>query len=181
MRRAQDKKHRCSYCHKFSSDSSTALHKHVTHAPQCFAKMMQEVHEELDKGGPSSDPPASSLDPSLPADQPPLPFANHAAPPSPQHLPQSPKSPKAYVEEEHEEPNTRWVEEYYAEAQAGASLGKCRTEFEERASTAKALGRTPWYPFESREDWEIGSWLLTAGLSRKEVDNFLALRAVRKK
>lgn len=35
-----------------------------------------------------------------------------------------------------------------------------------------------YYPFASRDDWEIGSWLLQSGLSMKAIDKFLSLRLV---
>ena len=36
-----------------------------------------------------------------------------------------------------------------------------------------------YYPFTSRQDWELGSWLLRSGLSLVAIDKFLSLELVR--
>ena len=36
-----------------------------------------------------------------------------------------------------------------------------------------------YYPFVSRQDWEVGSWLLRSGLSMAGIDSFLSLELVR--
>ena len=36
-----------------------------------------------------------------------------------------------------------------------------------------------YYPFASRQDWELGSWLLRSGLSLVAIDKFLSLELVR--
>jgi hypothetical protein len=36
-----------------------------------------------------------------------------------------------------------------------------------------------YYPFASKQDWEIGSWLLRSGLSMPAIDQFLRLQLVR--
>jgi len=35
-----------------------------------------------------------------------------------------------------------------------------------------------YYPFASKQDWEVGSWLLRSGLSMAKIDQFLSLELV---
>lgn len=38
--------------------------------------------------------------------------------------------------------------------------------------------RNAYWPFETKGNWEVGSWLLRSGLSMRKIDDFLHLEKV---
>ncbi|KAG1800382.1 uncharacterized protein HD556DRAFT_1430435 [Suillus plorans] len=46
-------------------------------------------------------------------------------------------------------------------------------------SNSKHRATNPYYPFSSRKDWEVGSWLLRSGLSMGKIDSFLSLELIK--
>ncbi|KAJ7725295.1 hypothetical protein DFH07DRAFT_758708 [Mycena maculata] len=122
--------------------------------------------DEEDKEDFYFDPPAAA------AASPPASSAPGNPPPS------SWKRPRATVEEVEDE-DARWVQDYPEEKEAGVPLEKCKTFFEKYRADQKREGHAPWYPFESKEEWELARWLMTSGLSQKKTDEFLKLKSVR--
>jgi hypothetical protein len=53
------------------------------------------------------------------------------------------------------------------------------TKFEEICKKQKAEGKEPWYPFETEREWELASWLIRSGLSKKKIDEYCELETVR--
>ncbi|KAK7029714.1 hypothetical protein R3P38DRAFT_3314401 [Favolaschia claudopus] len=95
-----------------------------------------------------------------------------------EELPPPPKRPRVTVEEVEDE-DDRWEQEFPAEFQAGAVLEECQTQFEKLREEREKEGLSPWYPFDRKEDWEIGRWLMTSGVSQSKMDEYLKLDAVR--
>ncbi|KAG1865025.1 hypothetical protein DFJ58DRAFT_714811 [Suillus subalutaceus] len=46
-------------------------------------------------------------------------------------------------------------------------------------NNSKHRAMNPYYPFSSRKDWEVGSWLLRSGLSMGKIDSFLSLEMIK--
>lgn len=63
---------------------------------------------------------------------------------------------------------------------AGKVLGHGRTFMDDFKADAYAEERTelPYYPFTSRDEWELASFLLRSSLSMKSIDAFLSLNMV---
>lgn len=84
------------------------------------------------------------------------------------------------VEDELEEPAN--VEDTYIEAYprpAGTPKGRGEGTFEAHRKLQQEAGDSPWAPFESEEEWELGRWLMTSGVSQNKVNDFLKLKNVR--
>ncbi|KAJ7050865.1 hypothetical protein C8F01DRAFT_1343437 [Mycena amicta] len=69
--------------------------------------------------------------------------------------------------------SARWGEDY---PEAAGLTGQ--TDFEALQEQQEALGLPPWAPFESEGEWELGRWLLEAGVSRAKIDEFLRLKKI---
>ncbi|KAJ6582766.1 hypothetical protein B0H10DRAFT_1768497, partial [Mycena sp. CBHHK59/15] len=69
-----------------------------------------------------------------------------------------------------EDEDDRWIQDFPDEFQAGAIFEKCKTQFEKLRQEQSKAGRPPWYPFESKDEWELAQWLMTSGLSQKKMD-----------
>ncbi|KAK6980874.1 hypothetical protein R3P38DRAFT_3465763, partial [Favolaschia claudopus] len=93
-----------------------------------------------------------------------------------EEVPPPPKRPRVTVEEVEDE-SERWEQEFPAEFQAGAVLEECKTQFEKLREEKEKEGLNPWYPFDRKEDWEIGRWLMTSGVSQSKMDEYLKLDA----
>ncbi|KAJ6573733.1 hypothetical protein B0H10DRAFT_1963849 [Mycena sp. CBHHK59/15] len=93
-------------------------------------------------------------------------------------IPVRTKRPRATVEEVEDE-DERWEQEFPQEFEAGAILEKCQTQFEKLRQDQKGSEQEPWYPFESKDEWEMARWLMTLGLSQAKTDDYLKLKAVR--
>ncbi|KAJ6622286.1 hypothetical protein B0H10DRAFT_1745170, partial [Mycena sp. CBHHK59/15] len=57
--------------------------------------------------------------------------------------------------EEVEDEDDRWIQDFPDEFQAGAIFEKCKTQFEKLRQEQSKAGRPPWYPFESKDEWEL--------------------------
>lgn len=70
----------------------------------------------------------------------------------------------------------------YLHPLAGARYGEGKIPFEEYLAERKAAGledeSNPWAPFKDEEEWELGRWLLTSGLSQEGIDRYLKLKIV---
>ncbi|KAJ7263772.1 hypothetical protein C8J57DRAFT_1230967 [Mycena rebaudengoi] len=88
------------------------------------------------------------------------------------------KRPRATVEEVEDE-DDRWTQDFPEEQYAGATFAECQTEFEQLREQQKAAGLPPWAPFETQKEWDLARWLMTAGLSGKNIDEYLKLETVR--
>ncbi|KAJ7617664.1 hypothetical protein DFH06DRAFT_1364378 [Mycena polygramma] len=113
----------------------------------------------------NADPPRMDYSPAgspLPADADPNPRKRH----------------RASVEEVEDE-DERWVQDFPEEFDAGKPLEQCETSFETFRAKQTAAGNPPWHPFESEDEWEVAQWLMTAGLSQKQIDKYLKLKRVR--
>jgi hypothetical protein len=53
-----------------------------------------------------------------------------------------------------------------------------QTNFEEHFKHQIKAGDAPWMPFESENEWELARWLMTSGVSQKQIDEFLKLNKV---
>ncbi|KAK7059345.1 hypothetical protein R3P38DRAFT_3303366 [Favolaschia claudopus] len=84
-----------------------------------------------------------------------------------EEVPPPPKRPRVTVEE---------VED---KIERPVPYSKCKTQFEKLREEKEKEGLNPWYPFDRKEDWEIGRWLMTSGVSQSKMDEYLKLDAVR--
>ncbi|KDQ12077.1 hypothetical protein BOTBODRAFT_176838 [Botryobasidium botryosum FD-172 SS1] len=63
--------------------------------------------------------------------------------------------------------------------EAGKVFGKGSTSFERRYKKQTEAGEKPWAPFASAAEAEYANWLVSSGMSQKEIDNHLKLAIVR--
>ncbi|KAI0354675.1 hypothetical protein OH77DRAFT_1383278, partial [Trametes cingulata] len=96
--------------------------------------------------------------------------------------PDSPPSKRVRIEEVEDDepgglPRRPWIEDF--PRAAGVSLAHAETAFEKlrRVGEEREDGsaRGPWYPFQSKEEWEVARWLLTSGLTQEGIDQYLKL------
>ncbi|KAJ6586558.1 hypothetical protein B0H10DRAFT_2168046 [Mycena sp. CBHHK59/15] len=80
--------------------------------------------------------------------------------------------------EEVEDEDERHVQDFLEDLDTSECLEKCKTYFQTLREKQRADGNTPWYPFESEDEWELAQWLMTSGLSQKKTDDYLKLKAV---
>ncbi|KAI0730422.1 hypothetical protein C8Q76DRAFT_566105, partial [Earliella scabrosa] len=73
-------------------------------------------------------------------------------------------------------PSNPWVEDF--PQPVGTTYGEDATYFEHFRRMKEAKGEHPWMPFESEEEWELARWLMTSGLSKKAIDDYLKLKIV---
>lgn len=88
------------------------------------------------------------------------------------------KRRRAYVEEEPDQdavPGHRFSDKHPT---AGKVLGKGETAWEARRAEDLREGYEPWEPFKSADDWKLGEWLMTCGISQREMDRHLSLPSV---
>ncbi|PPQ76233.1 hypothetical protein CVT24_009444 [Panaeolus cyanescens] len=71
----------------------------------------------------------------------------------------------------------RWVQEWPGEA--GTAYAKGRCAFERYRRLQEQYSDSPWFPFESQEEWELAWWIISSGISQKKTDELLRLRAIR--
>jgi hypothetical protein len=80
------------------------------------------------------------------------------------------------VEDEEDGDDVRYINDF-----AGAGLPhaeRCQTNFEQHFAQQREAGDAPWAPFESKDEWELAKWLMTSGVSQKQMDDFLKLKKV---
>lgn len=111
--------------------------------------------------------------------QPPLENQPFDAPPSPpvDNGP-SRKRQRVYVEEEVDRdclPGHRITETHPT---AGKVFGQKKTTWEARREADVEEGCEPWAPFKSKDEWSLAEWLMTCGISQKEMDKHLKLPTV---
>ncbi|KAJ7652675.1 hypothetical protein DFH06DRAFT_1282610 [Mycena polygramma] len=124
-------------------------------------------------------PPSDSDDTEeINADPPRMDYSPAGSPLAADSDPNPRKRRRASVEEVEDE-DERWVQDFPEEFDAGKPLEQCETSFETFRAKQKAAGNPPWHPFESEDEWEVAQWLMTAGLSQKQIDKYLKLKRVR--
>ncbi|PPQ82936.1 hypothetical protein CVT26_004943 [Gymnopilus dilepis] len=83
------------------------------------------------------------------------------------------------VEDEDDPRNrARYVEDW--PGNAGTIKGTGLGVFEAHQRERQRDGREPWYPFESKEEWELAKWIMSSGISQAKTNDFLKLSSVRK-
>ncbi|KAJ6508168.1 hypothetical protein C8R45DRAFT_1050452 [Mycena sanguinolenta] len=80
--------------------------------------------------------------------------------------------------EEVEDEDARWVQPFPEEYKAGVGHGHCETAFQKLRKAQEEQGHAPWEPFDSKDIWELGHWLMTSCLSGKKIDAYLKLKTV---
>lgn len=94
--------------------------------------------------------------------------------------PESTSPTRATVEDEADEPAD--CDDTYVEAYpkpAGTPIGQGEGTFEAYRKYQVDNEEAPWAPFESEAEWELGRWLMTAGVSQNKINDFLKLNKVR--
>src|SRR5215470_1513449 len=71
----------------------------------------------------------------------------------------------------------------YFPTPAGSILEEIRGErelprFEALWQSQRTEGKHPWEPFDNLDEWDLVRWLIKAGVSQGEIDNFLKLNKV---
>jgi hypothetical protein len=148
---------------------------HYRRRPECGRKMKAELERSLKESSRSSQkrirhpnsPLLSNFEDSN-ADG--LPQSHSPAPPS--------KKRRVYIEEEVDRdalPGQRYTERY---PRAGESFGDGKTEWETWRDKDLKDNMEPFAPFSSVDDWQLGDWLMTCGISQKEMNRHLDLPTV---
>jgi hypothetical protein len=55
-----------------------------------------------------------------------------------------------------------------------------RSNFERLREEQNLLGKQPWAPFSSVEDWDYARWITESGLGQRQIDSMLKLDIVSK-
>ena len=79
-------------------------------------------------------------------------------------------------EEDKLEDNVRYINDF-----VGAGLPyaeRSTTNFEQHFELQRNAGDAPWTPFESEGQWELARWLMTSGVSQRQINEFLKLNKV---
>jgi hypothetical protein len=146
-------------CRRCLQLTQTSLHRHV--------KAGQEDSNEADSGVSDSD----AMDFEATRD-----YASSSSQPLPPPLPSSRSRRSVSIEEVEDDDNQPqadcWSTEYEG---AAAPLGEADVPFEHRRQAQEAAGQQPWFPFESREEWEFGEWIMQSGVSQSSMDRLLNL------
>ena len=71
-----------------------------------------------------------------------------------------------------------YIQEFSAEFHAGQKKEKVETQFEILKERQKAEGQEPWFPFPSKDEWELAHWLMKSLASQSKIDSFTKLKTV---
>jgi hypothetical protein len=97
---------------------------------------------------------------------------------NPPLLPQSQRAHVEDVSDEDDEPSpifSRYIKPY--PRPVGQPLRPGKTKFEILKEKQEAGKQQPWAPFESREEWELATWLMK-NVGQKSTDEYLKLPIV---
>ncbi|KAJ7204113.1 hypothetical protein GGX14DRAFT_698863 [Mycena pura] len=73
----------------------------------------------------------------------------------------------------------RWTADFPEEREAGKRGKPCKNQFEKRLDEQQSAAQAPWNPFENKDEWELGKWLMTSGVSQGKIEEFLKLDVVK--
>ncbi len=73
-------------------------------------------------------------------------------------------------------PHEPWVEDF--PQPTGTTFGRGETYFDCIHREKQLAGQDAWMPFESEDEWELVKWLMTSGLTQKDIDHYLKLKIV---
>ena len=69
------------------------------------------------------------------------------------------------------------VKDFYPPAGQPCGL-HAQHHFNDLSASQEAAGHQPWEPFSSIDDWELARWIVTAGLSQRQMNDMLSLNFV---
>ena len=186
--------HQCPYCPK-APPTAQGLSSHLAQSQRCKAKLaafyragdlsnvnsgpFDEDVEMGDQPAYAPNDPNSDLDsnPDVGLDPPiavPMAESNGSGDEGPTDL--NTHSRRASVEDVEDEEDARYIDDF-----AGAGLlhaERHQSNFEHHFGKQREAGDAPWVPFENEDEWELARWLMTSGVSQKEMDEFLKLNKV---
>lgn len=180
----------CPVC-AFIAKNQGGLRSHLRQKPACQAEIDHwnapaaiETHKHPRNPTPSmnnspdSSDNESNVEPYTIPDFP-IPASEPPSPTAPE-----PKRRRTTVEDAPEEDNPEhlqsWIEDFPFDA--GSVIeerGAQETMFEELKRKLREAGQEMWSPFKDNEEWDVARWLMTSGLSQKEIEKFLKLTSVR--
>lgn len=155
--------HSCRGCPKHFP-TAHALNRHYGHVPKCNRVRLDYLNARLQR---------------------PLP----PPPPPPQHPQSRPSSPSTTSDhgdidmgDANWSPGTARASRprvvHHPTGGQPSSSKVYSTEWEQLRDQDAREGRDPWHPFASLEDWRFAECLATSGLSRRKMDDLLALSMV---
>lgn len=147
---------------------------HLQQRPGCRKKIHDERAKRRSALAVKPNASHSTSDPDLSG-----PMDDHRAPSPPREPAPPTKRRRVYVEEELDQdvtPGYRFSEKHPT---AARTFGTEETSWEARRKEDEAEGIEPWWPFDSVEDWKLADWLMSCGISQKEMDKHLKLPTVR--
>src|ERR1700679_1149001 len=173
--------YQCKYCGA-TTLTSHGLHLHIMQTKRCRTRMEAETESSESANdcpvaatandlSEDSDILMNEIDNNSPLDPNPVNdflMDENNPPPGP-----NPINETEVVEDEEE---YRWIETY--PEPAGNTHGQDLSKFESLRKVQISEGSAPWFPFESEDEWELGRWLMTSGISQKKINSFLKLHKV---
>jgi hypothetical protein len=72
-----------------------------------------------------------------------------------------------------------YIQEFPAQFRAGWKKEEVETQFEILREKQKAEGQEPWFPFPSKDEWELARWLMKSVASQSKINSFMKLKTVR--
>ncbi|KAF7323509.1 hypothetical protein MKEN_00570500 [Mycena kentingensis (nom. inval.)] len=170
----------CEFCKEWKS-TAFGVTSHQAQSPHCRAKQAAiEAKKRRDAqtlAAAASMPDAMDLDP--PTYNPPM-----------DNIPPPADSRRARVEDVEDmgdpvsfyDPREVHIQQYPAERRAGERKRRVtETEYEAQLRRSRESGGQPWGPWASMDEWDLGRWIMSAGLSQAKIDEFLHLKIVRDK
>ncbi len=177
---ATTKQYFCKYCGRGPFPTARGQRLHTKHRPACRRALLRLAHRTNPPPSPPEDP-ACSRSSSPEANE----HTHHHddIPPTTFDDPDSgePSSKRVRVEEVEDEepgglPKRPWVGDF--DAPAGVPIARAETLFERLRKEREGGDQGCWYPFQSKEEWEVARWLLRSGLTQEGIDSYLKLENV---
>lgn len=166
--------YQCRYC-GFRTKTSARLSSHISQSPTCLNKIIADNQPTTNLHKRDRSPtPGDSRNPDDQPDD--LLYTSL--------LKGQPSTKRARVEVEEDIPIK--MDNVFDEFKPPAGEPRPRppntsNSFERLQAGQHASGNEPWAPFSSIDDWDYARWVMSSGLSQREVDSMLALELVSKK
>ena len=156
----------CGFCHK-RLPSSSGVKRHIQHTFACRKAWQAWTHAQTLAAAQTSAPPQSASSGNVTFDEDEMPTSEN-----------EPPSGRTTVEEVVDEDEIlHWVDKYPGRAGEILRDGG-ESVFERWRRKDKEAGRSRWYPFEDKDEWELGCWI-EKNIGQNQTEEFLKLKIVR--
>ncbi|KAI0760729.1 hypothetical protein C8Q74DRAFT_1319609 [Fomes fomentarius] len=153
----------CRYCGK-PLETRQGVKSHLAQRPECLKAFHQTVADDKARQTVQTEGFADAMDCDPAEDYQPYETIEYTG------LPEA----KVPDEDAGHLPHEPWVEDFLQPA--GTTFGRGETYFDRIHREKQLAGQDTWMPFESEDEWELAKWLMTSGLTQKDIDHYLKLK-----